>query len=112
MTEIIIVGCVGGCISALSYKFIQDNLKNENEKKNNIAEYIRLDFEICEKRKELIKMMFNERKELEQEFIYEYPDISLDVRKELSQKIVKIKYEWFDDYKNIIKNMSYERNNI
>jgi len=112
MTEIIIVGCVGGCISALSYKFIQDNLKNEKEKKNNIAEYIRLDFEICEKRKELIKMMFNERKELEQEFIYEYPDISLDARKELSQKIVKIKYEWFDDHKNIIKNMSYKRNNI
>jgi predicted alternative tryptophan synthase beta-subunit len=55
MTEIIIVGCVGGCISALSYKFIQDNLKIENEKKNNIAEYIRLDFEICEKQKELRK---------------------------------------------------------
>lgn len=57
-------------------------------------------------------MMFNEIKELEQEFIYEYSDISLDARKELSQKIVKIKYEWFDDYKNIIKNMSYERHNI
>jgi hypothetical protein len=56
--------------------------------------------------------MFNEIKELEQEFIYEYSDISLDARKELSQKIVKIKYEWFDDYKNIIKNMSYERHNI
>jgi len=113
MVEIIIVGCVGGCLGALAYNSIQKNQEIENERKNNITEYIRLDTAILEKQIKIKKMKCDEIKELEQKFIYEYPNYSLNKRKDLSRKIVEIKYQWFDeDHVNDIKNMSSELNNI
>jgi hypothetical protein len=109
MAEIIIVGCTGACLTALTFKFIEEN----QERKKNIEEYIRLDLEIFEKQKKIKKKKENEIKELEQKFIYEYPNYSLNKRKDLSRKIVEIKYQWFDDdHMNDIKNMSSELNNI
>jgi hypothetical protein len=108
MAEIIIVGCTGACLTALTFKFIENQ-----ESKKNIEEYIRLDLEIFEKQKKIKKKKENEIKELEQKFIYEYPNYSLNKRKDLSRKIVEIKYQWFDDdHMNDIKNMSSELNNI
>ena len=110
MAEIIIVGCVGGCLGALAYNSIQEI---ENERKNNISEYKRLYTSILEKEIKIKKMRCDEIKELEQKFIYEYPNYSLISRKKLSRKIVEIKYQWFDDdHMNDIKNMSSELNNI
>jgi len=113
MAEIIIVGCTGACLTALTYKIIEENQEIEYKRKKNIAEYIRLDLEIFKKQKKIKKMNYDEIKELEQKFIYEYPNISLISRKDLSRKIVEIKYQWFDDDNmNDIKNMSFELNNI
>jgi anaerobic ribonucleoside-triphosphate reductase len=109
MAEIIIVGCTGACLTALTFKFIEEN----QEIKKNIEEYIRLDLEIFEKQKKIKKKKENEIKELEQKFIYEYPNYSLFTRKNLSRKIVEIKYQWQDDDDiNDINNMSFELNNI
>jgi hypothetical protein len=114
MAEIIIVGCVGGCfLGALAYNSIQKNQEIENERKNNISEYIRLDTSILEKQIKIKKMKCDEIKELEQKFIYEYPNYSRNKRKKLSRKIVEIKYQWFDDDNmDDIKKMSSELNNI
>jgi len=114
MAEIIIVGCTGACLTALTFKFIDKFIEENQERKKNIEEYIRLDLEIFEKQKKIKKMKKNERKELEQKFIYEYPNYSLFTRKNLSRKIVEIKYQWQDDDDDIndIKNMSFELNNI
>jgi len=110
MVEIIIVGCVGMCLGAVAYNSIQES---ENERKKNIAEYIRLKLAIIEKEIDMKKMKYNETKELEEKFIYEYPNYSLISRKKLSRKIVEIKYQWFDDDNmKDIKNMSFELNNI
>jgi hypothetical protein len=109
MAEIIIVGCTGACLTALTFKFIEEN----QERKKNIEEYIRLDTAILEKQIKINKMKYDEIKELEQKFIYEYPNYSRNKRKKLSRKIVEIKYQWFDDdHMNDIKNMSSELNNI
>jgi len=110
MAEIIIVGCTWACFNALAYNSIQES---ENERKKNIAEYIRLYTAIFEKCEEIKKMNYDEIKELEQKFIYEYPNISMDARKDLSQKLVKIKYLWFEDNNtNNIKNMLSMIDNI
>jgi hypothetical protein len=113
MAEIVLlVGCVA-TLSSLRYKVFLERQEIENkiqEIEKNIAEYIRLDLEIFEKQKKIKKLKDNEIKELEQKFIYEYPDYSLFSRINLSRKIVEIKYQWHDD--DDIKNMSFELNNI
>jgi len=110
MAEIIIVGCVGMCLGAVAYNSIQES---EKERKKDIAEYIRLKLAIIEKEIDMKKMKYNETKELEEKFIYEYPNYSLISRKKLSRKLIAIKYQWFDDDNmNNIEIMSSELNNI
>jgi hypothetical protein len=60
------------------------------------------------KREELKKKIDKEIKEKEKEFIYEYPELSISSIKNLSQKIVALKYKWIEYDKNIIEMMNYD----
>jgi len=60
------------------------------------------------KREELKKKIDKEIKEKEQEFIYEYPELSISSIKNLTQKIIALKYKWIEYDKNIIEMMNYD----
>ena len=48
------------------------------------------------------KKIDKEINEKEQEFIYEYPELSVSSIKNLSKQIVELKYKWIEYDKNII----------
>ena len=54
------------------------------------------------KREELKNKIDKEINEKEQEFIYEYPELSVSSIKNLSKQIVELKYKWIEYDKNII----------
>jgi len=60
------------------------------------------------KRKELKKKIDKEIKEKEQEFRYEYPELSISSINNLSQKIVALKYKWIEYDKNVVEMMNYD----
>jgi hypothetical protein len=75
-------------ICVMSYEEIQRECENTHRKSTETLEKLR------EKRRETLEKLREKEKILENQFIDEFPELSLQERVDLSRKLVRVKAEW------------------